>query len=148
MKKQLMIVPFCCAFLLAGCSTTSDSNEDSEQDWEGRPDQSQRSIRFPNYLLMDGVQLNDHGRIPNTSLIGAEMTTKLDLIVVRSRFGDVLNSEGWHTDRMEIGKQSFRLMATHGGEAVEIRAVQGTGPTQIFLLYTPATEADKALLQE
>lgn len=93
------------------------------------------SVLFPDYLLLDGIKLNDHGRIPATPLIGADMTATNDLATVRSLFSTQLADHGWNTDKMEIGRQYFRLMASHEDEQVEIRAVQGTGPTQVFLLY-------------
>ena len=92
-------------------------------------------LLFPDYLLMEDFQLFQHGRITQTNLIGAGMKTDFDLATVRRQFSDVLASKGWKTDKMEMGKQSFRQMASLQGETLEIRAVQGTGPTQVFILY-------------
>lgn len=94
-------------------------------------------LLFPDYMLMEDFELSQHGRIPETRLIGAGMRTKLGLRLVRNRFSDELLAQGWTVDKVEIGKQSFRLMAKNKGAEVEIRAVQGTGPTQVFLLYLP-----------
>ena len=100
--------------------------------------QARDPIRFPDYFLMEGFELHDHGRIPRTALIGAGMSVDLELSAVRAGFSDVLHENRWETETTEIGRQSFRIMASNASERVEIRGVQGTsGPTQIFLLYTP-----------
>lgn len=145
---RVMMMLFCFAILLAGCATLPESTELADNTVIVKSAQSPRPIHFPTYFLMEGVQLNDHGYIPSTSLIGADMTTALDLRTVRSRFGDILAKEGWHTDKMEIARQSFRLMASRERDTVEIRAVQGTGPTQIFLLYTPALAMNQNKMQQ
>lgn len=98
-------------------------------------------ILFPEYFLMEGVELQDHGRIPGTMLIGAGMKTRLGLASVRRAFNDQLDANGWTTDNVEIESKSFRMMASLKKETVEIRAVQGSGPTQIYLLYEPAQPA-------
>jgi len=94
-------------------------------------------LLFPDYFLMEDFELNQHGRIPQTQLIGGGMRTKLGLRTVRNRFGDVLDAQGWTVDKMEVGKQSFRLIASLKEEEVEVRAVQGRGATQVFILYQP-----------
>ena len=94
-------------------------------------------LLFPDYLLMDEYELNQHGRIPESEMIGAGLRTKLNLTVVRGQFADVLAAQGWQTAKMEIDRQSFRLIAEHKEERVEIRAVQALGPTEIFILYDP-----------
>ena len=100
-------------------------------------------LLFPEYLMMEEFELHQHGRIPETPLVGGGMKTEVSLSVVRGRFNDVLADNGWQLEKTEIGRQSFRLIASRGAEQVEIRAVQGGGPTQVFILYTPdpATEA-------
>ncbi len=97
---------------------------------------------FPDYLLMEDFELNQHGIIPETSLVGAGIRTELNLKTVRCRFGDVLASNHWKIDGMEVGKQSFRMMASLKADSVEIRAVQGSGATQIFILYQPRPVAN------
>jgi hypothetical protein len=98
-------------------------------------------LLFPEYLLMEDFELSQHGRIPESVLVGAGMKTKLGLRTVRNRFSDALASNGWKTGKVEIGKQSFRLLASLRDEEIEIRAVQGTGATQVFLLYKPHVES-------
>ena len=44
----------------------------------------------------------------------------------------------------EIAKRSFRLLAVMGSDALEIRAVQGAGPTHVFILYSPEDEIPAA----
>lgn len=125
------------ALWMSGCATNRQGKtflDNTPIDTEARA-----PVRFPDYFLLDGVELQDHGRIPNTQLIGAGMTMERDLSSVRSSFSDVLHRHEWDTEMMEMGKQSFRIIATHDGETVEIRGVQGTtsATTHIFLLYTP-----------
>ncbi|MBN2164114.1 MAG: hypothetical protein JXR25_07130 [Pontiellaceae bacterium] len=97
-----------------------------------------RPVLFPEYFVMDEFELNDHGRIPQSGMIGAGLTSALDLSAVRTRFNDQLHFHEWTTDKMEIGSQYFRILASREGDRIEIRGVRGmTGPTQIFLLYTP-----------
>ena len=98
---------------------------------------------FPDYLLLADFTLNDQGHIPGTGLIGADMTVAQELGAVRSLVSEQLSLHTWTTDKMEIGRQYFRVLASHAGEEIEIRAVQGTGPTQVFLLYRPAASREK-----
>ncbi len=128
-----------CACLLMGCATFPDDSsaetaqETISQDDEGIP------VRFPPCFLIEGAQLNEHGRIPATPLVGAGITVDENLAVVYQAYQDVLAAQGWTTDREENAVQSFRIMASLAGANIEIRAVKGTsGPTQVFLLYTPA----------
>ena len=80
--------------------------------------------------------MNQQGKIPCTPLAGSEMTSTLTLDEVSRQFRSVLNQGSWTIRREEAGGQSFRIVAQHLSETVEIRAVQGTsGPTEIFLLY-------------
>jgi hypothetical protein len=101
-------------------------------------------LLFPSYLMLEDFQLNQHGRIPETRWVGAGIRSKLSLTNVRSRLMDALDSKGWIIQRTEIEKKSFRLIAEHRNEHIEIRGVQGFGPTEIFILYRP----DPAALSE
>ena len=147
MEIRLNIWPLCFAGFLAGCATPPEPVEPVVDrsavmtilGHDVRPE----NILFPEYLLMQDFELGEHGRIPATSLVGAGMSSALDLNTVRRRYIDLLASEGWHTDKMEIGRQSFRLMASLEGATVEIRAVQGEGPVQVFLLYRPGMETKR-----
>lgn len=94
-------------------------------------------LLFPEYLMMEGLELHQHGRVPDSELVGAGMRSKMSLSMVRGRFLDVFDSNGWETTKLEIEGRSFRMLAVHGLEHIEIRAVQGTGPTEIFMLYRP-----------
>jgi hypothetical protein len=136
MKKAVQILVCSTVLPLAGC-TTGDADK-VFLDRAPITSEAEDPIRFPEYFLMEGFELHDHGRIPRTSLIGAGMSVDLDLSAVRTGFSDVLYENQWETETMEIGRQSFRIIATYRLETVEIRGVQGTsGPTQIFLLYAP-----------
>lgn len=99
-------------------------------------------LLFPEYMLMEEYELNQHGRIPETELIGAGLRTKLSLATVRKEYSDALDAEGWSTTSMEIDRQAFRLIARLNDQDVEIRAVQGTGATEVFILYHPGPGAD------
>lgn len=99
-------------------------------------------LLFPEYMLMEEYELNQHGRIPETELIGAGLRTKLSLATVRKEYSDALDAEGWSTTSMEIDRQAFRLIARLNDQDVEIRAVQGTGVTEVFILYHPGPGAD------
>jgi hypothetical protein len=94
-------------------------------------------LLFPEFLLMEDFELHQHGRIPETRLVGAGMNSPLALAVVRMRFSEALGDAGWLIGKVEIAKQSFRMMATTGLEEIEIRAVQGGADAQVFLLYLP-----------
>lgn len=140
--KTYLILPVCC-ILWVGCKATEpvepvvDVNAAMEFLEPGlRPE----VLLFPEYLLMEEYELNQHGRIPESRLVGGGLRTKLSLSTVRREYADALASKGWVTEKMEIEKQSFRLIATLKDESVEIRAVQGFGPTEVFILYDPGPE--------
>ena len=130
--------------LLAGCATQSDFTapvvlaEESMEFLE--PGLRPEVLLFPDYFLMEDFELKQHGKIPGSPLIGGGLKTPLALTVVRSRFNDALATHEWEIDTVEIGKNSFRIKASFNGEALEVRAVQGAGPTQVFLLYHPPQE--------
>ena len=65
------------------------------------------------------------------------MMTGLDLASTLQRYNEVLDAHGWAITQQEIASQSFRLMAELNDDWLEIRAVQGTGMTRVFLLYQP-----------
>lgn len=139
--NRLITVLFSAALLLSGCTTPVEPVEPVVVESEAmtyleaglRPE----TLLFPEYLLMVGYELNQHGWIPKTGLVGVGMKTEAPLKKVRESFSDILQAYGWTTEGVDIGSQSFRMMARLRGEALEIRAVQGRGPTQIFILYTP-----------
>jgi hypothetical protein len=133
----------CGAALIAGCVSNKPNRVFLDHAPIGEAGQAGvlAAVLFPDYFLIDGVELHEHGHIPRTQLIGAGMSISLDLASVRSRFNDQLYFHKWTTDKMEMGPQSFRILASHEGETVEIRGVRGTsGPTHIFLLYSVAVE--------
>jgi len=126
--------------LLCGCTTTEPSSvvvEDDEAmlhlDSTLRPE----NLLFPEYLFMVDFELDQHGRIPGSTVVGADLKTELDLKTSQQRFKDLLASKGWIITTEEVAERSFRLLAAMKGETLEIRAVQGTGPTQVFILYQP-----------
>ncbi|MBT8042775.1 MAG: hypothetical protein KJN98_06360 [Pontiella sp.] len=130
-----------CVSLLAGCVAPQKSEEPVVVEAETmtfleaglRPE----VLLFPDYLLLEDFELTRHGRIPETSLVGAGMQTKMDLKITHRRLSNVLTAKGWRIDRTEVGSQSYRLMATLDGESLEVRSVKGTGATQVFILYQP-----------
>jgi len=134
---QWMTVPVC--LVLAGCASAPEPVEVAPTVTEPqRP-----TALFPDCFFMEGSELNDQGLIPGSGLIGGDMTMEMDLSAVRSWYNDQLSAHAWTTDKMEIGRQYFRVLASHAGEEIEIRAVQGTGPTQVFILYRPSASQEK-----
>ncbi len=94
-------------------------------------------LLFPEYLFFEGAQIGQHGRIPRSRWIGAGLSAPEDIKQLRKRYSDVLSARGWVIERMEVGRQSFRLEASMNGKKIELRGVQGSGPTELFLLYFP-----------
>ncbi|MDF7797845.1 hypothetical protein P4C99_00105 [Pontiellaceae bacterium B1224] len=147
MKCRTLYI-FGCIILLSGCNTYQpltapkpvvDPSAAMEYLEPGlRPE----ILLFPEYLMMEGFELNQHGRVPETELIGAGLKTYLSLSDTRRRFMDQLDANGWETTKMEIEAHSFRLIAEKKLDVIEIRAVQGSGPTEIFMLYSPGSTAE------
>jgi len=133
--------------LIAGCATPEAPVEPVVDAAETltflEPGLRPEILLFPDYLLMEDYQLFQHGWIPQTNLVGGGMRTRQDLATVLRQFDDVLASKFWKIDQMEMGRQSFRLMASLKGETLEIRVVQGTGPTQIFILFRTRNDDNK-----
>ena len=138
MKAGWMIVSVCLA--LTGCASAPVEMENKADAPATEPPRP--VALFPDYLLLDDFTLNDQGHIPGTGLIGADMTVAQELGAVRGLISEQLSLHTWTTDKMEIGRQYFRVLASHAGEEIEIRSVQGTGPTQVFLLYRPAASRE------
>ena len=128
--------------LVCGCATREEPAEPMVVAEEAMtyldPGLRPEVLLFPEYLLMDGFRLARHGRIPETRMVGAGMEADLPLAAVRRRFQNQLDAHGWKLGQVELGPQSFRLMATRKGDNLEIRTVQGTGPAEVFILYRPA----------
>lgn len=98
------------------------------------------NLFFPEYLFMGDFELDQHGMIPGSTLVGVDLKTKLDLNSSLQRFKDMLALKGWSITSEEVVEHSFCLLAKKKGETLEIRAVQGSGPTQVFILYQPTPE--------
>ncbi len=126
--------------LLCGCVTTEQPEvvvNDVDTMLYLDPELRTETLLFPEYLFMEGFELDQHGQIPHSTLIGVDMKNELDLKTVLRRFNQLLVTKGWILHRAEVEKRSFRLMAEMKDETLEIRAVQGTGPTHVFILYQP-----------
>lgn len=125
--------------LLFGCVAPKPPPEEAGTMPPLAPEENPRpaNLLFPDYLLMDDFEIDQHGRIPENTLVGADMMTALNLTETLQRFTAVLDAHGWTTTRQEIASQSFRLLGAQNGATLEIRAVQGTGMTKVFLLYQP-----------
>jgi hypothetical protein len=136
------------ALLLAGCRTPAPPPEPLVADADAmlylEPGLRPESLLFPEYLLMEDFELDQHGRIPDSRLVGVDLKSKLALNTVLWRVNDLLASKDWKITKTEMGQQSFRLMASLKDETLEIRAVQGTGPTQMFVLYQSSTQQPAA----
>jgi hypothetical protein len=131
------------SLLLFGCVGPKPPAEEGSADVMVPQAESQRpeNLLFPDYLLMADFEIDQHGRIPENTLVGAEMMTELDLAITLQRFTKVLDAHGWELTRQEIAAQSFRLIAVLNEDRLEIRAVQGTGGTKVFLLYLPGEDS-------
>lgn len=133
--------------LLCGCATTEPPPvvvEDADAMLYLGAGLQPENLLFPEYLLMADFELDQHGRIPASSVVGIDLKTKLDLETTLRRFSDMLASHGWSIAQEEVTEHSFRLLLGMKGESLEIRAVQGSGPTQIFVLYRPAAKYNPA----
>ena len=136
--RVALLVQIGIMLLLYGCSTPPPAVvEDADAMLHLGGTLRPEILLFPEYLLMPDFELDQHGRIPGSTVVGADLKTKLDLETTRLRFNDMLASHGWSITQEEVAKHSFRLLAAMKGESLEIRAVHGSGPTQIFVLYRP-----------
>jgi hypothetical protein len=124
---------------LGGCATTEPPTivQDEDSMIYLEPGLRPETFLFPDYLFMEDFELDQHGRIPETTLIGIDLKTDLGLKVALRRFNTLLVSKGWIITKAEMAVQSFRLRAAMADETLEIRAVQGGGATQVFILYQP-----------
>ena len=138
-KNSLSLLPLALLLLLlAGCATEPAVIVDKDESMTYlEPGLRPEPLLFPEYLLMEDFEINEHGVIPNTTLIAANIKTKLDLATAHQRFDQLLHSKGWKIIQTESAAHFFRLQASRRGDALEIRAVQGSGPVQVFLLYRP-----------
>jgi hypothetical protein len=138
MRDVLLI--FVSMMLLSGCRTATPPVVIADADAMLYLEQGLRPeiLLFPEYLFMEGLELDQHGRIPETDLIGVDMKSKLSLETLIRRFHDVLVSKDWMVAKAEMLDRSFRLVADLGEERLEIRAVQGSGAAYVFMLYQPA----------
>jgi len=132
--------------LLCGCATTEQSPVvvDADTMLYLDPQLRPENLLFPEYLFMADFELDQHGWIPGSSVVGVDLKTKLDLMTTLQQFTDVLALKGWSITKEEVMDRSFRLLAAMKGEALEIRGVRGSGPTQVFILYQPDPETLEA----
>ena len=131
---SLLLLPF-----LWGCSTPPDivvQDEDAMIYLD--PGLRPETFLFPDYLFMEDFELDQHGRIPETTLVGIDLKTNLAIKTALRRLNNVLANNGWTITKAEMAQQSFRLLAALEDKTLEVRAVQGTGPTQVFVLYQPS----------
>ena len=132
----MSVIPF-----LWGCSSTPDVVvQDADAMIYLEPGLRPDTFLFPDYLCMEDFEIDQHGRIPETTLIGIDLKSDLALKTTLRRFNGVLVNNGWKITKAEIAQQSFRLRAVMAEETLEVRAVQGSGPTQVFVLYQPSKE--------
>ena len=133
------VFPMVALLLLWGCASAETPATVLDEDVMLflAPGLRTETLLFPEYLLMEDLELDVHGRIPHSTLVGGGLKTKLGLKEVLQCYAAVLETQGWQAEPAEVTNSSFRLMASKPDETLEIRAVQGTGPTQIFILYQP-----------
>ena len=124
--------------LITGCETVPDEGEkvpsgamaEIVQDGETIP------IYFPVYLLLKGDHLDQQGRIFDSPFVGIEISSISDLDSVKAQYLDLLAQQGWTMKTIEDYSGAFRMIAVHGVQTLEMRAVQETsGPKYIFILY-------------
>lgn len=128
--------------LSASCETVPDEEEKAPSDAiaEIVQDGETIPIYFPVYLLLKGDHLDRHGRIFDSPFVGIEISSVSDLDSIKAQYADLLALQGWTMKTIEDYSGAFRMMATHGVQTLEMRAVQGTsGPTYIFILYAAAS---------
>jgi hypothetical protein len=137
--RLILLFPMMGFLFLSGCAAPKAPVVVKEKDimLYLEPGLRPETVLFPEYLFLEGLELDQHGRIPETLWVGAELKTEADLKPVLRQYNKVLATMGWQVTKAEIAKQSFRLMASKKAEMVEIRAVQGSGSTQVFILYQP-----------
>ena len=144
MKCRLNMLLCLAGLLISGCVSESPGYKNYLEQAPLVPENGVAvtpPVLFPDYFLSDDLELHDHGHIPRTGLIGAGLSSALELSEVRSFYADQLYYHQWETEKMEVGRQFSRIVATHEKEKVEIRMVCGSsGPTQVFLLYTPKVD--------
>jgi hypothetical protein len=135
------VFPIAALLFLWGCASPETPAVVSDKDVMLflKPGLRPETLLFPEYLLMEDFELDAHGWIPETPLVGGGLKRELGLKTVLRQYNQVLATHGWRVAKAEIAKQSFRLMAAKKTETLEIRAVQGTGSPQIFILYKPAS---------
>jgi hypothetical protein len=133
--------------LLCGCTSTEPQAvvvEETDAMLHLGEELRPENLLFPEYLLTADFELGQHGRIPDSSVVGIELKTKLDLETSLQQFNDMLASHGWSITREEVAERSFRLQAAMKGDSLEVRAVRGSGPTQVFILYRPSGKLNPA----
>lgn len=145
--RYIFMTMLICVGALCGCTTpSSDPVEPDAADAAGMGFLEEglhaEEYLFPEYLLLDGFKLVEHGIISQTSLIAVDMQTWFPLEVAHERLNDVMTANGWSILQVEEKRQSFRLTASMDAEFLEIRAVRGTGPTRIFVMYRPDPSAE------
>jgi hypothetical protein len=126
--------------LLVSCATTEPETvvNDNEVLLYLDPDLRPEPLLFPEYLLMADFEIDQHGKIPNSTLVCAGIKTMLNLTTTHQHLNQLLATEGWTITKDENAEHFFRLLATKQSESLEIRAVQGTSPpVQVLLLYRP-----------
>ena len=132
------------ALLLAGCvSTPSQSPLPSVEKLSDvllflDPEMKVEPILFPRYLLMNSVEINRHGRISSTDLVGAGLLFRENIDAAKNRLLDRLHKKGWEVIQRDESSLWFRFILIHQGDWLELRGVQGAESTPVFLLYRPA----------
>ena len=130
---------------LSGCMSIPSASPDAVKSVENPrdvllflgPEMKVEPVFFPRYLLMSGVEINRHGRIPFTHLAGAGLLVRTERASAEARFIACLEKRGWKIIQQESGDSWFRFIATHQDEWLELRGVRGETTMPVFLLYSP-----------
>lgn len=124
-------------FFLAGCASLPSEPVIRASDVVTVVDSILRpeTLLFPDYLLMEGFELENHGRVHGSEFIVASMKVSMPLDSVQQQLTDLLTEKAWRITKTEQSHQAFRLIAERKSAWLELRVVQGTGAARICLLY-------------
>lgn len=133
MKKLGWVVPV--FFLMIGCSTQQLEIDHSKTfaflDRALVPEE----LAFPDIFFPEGFEIAQHGYIPGTQMVGADLKTKQGLADVLKIYQRILEANDWRVDQLDETGLSFLLKASHEQESVELRVVRGAGVTKVYLIY-------------
>ena len=144
--KRLICLFLCAGVgVLSGCKTTPTNPKNNsvrkKSDLamkELDAEIPKQKILFPEYFILKECTLDQHGQLPNSIFIAANLHSERPFKSLFHEYHALFSKKGWSVKKMELGKRSFRFLAEKKPDKIEIRVVQGIKHTQIFILFTPA----------